>query len=90
LKPTLFLEQSKEGAPVHHREPGVAQGHHVVAPGLVLEHGALAEPCPGGQAGKAGGLAAAGYDAHPGETGDDTGPIFKMVAAHEDEFIGAV
>ena len=43
-----------------------------------------------GQAGKTGGLAAPGYNAHSGQTGDDAGPILKIVAAHEDEFVGAV
>jgi hypothetical protein len=40
------LEQPEEGAAVHRRQASVAQGHHVVAAGLVLEHGTLAEPCP--------------------------------------------
>ena len=37
-----------------------------------------------------GGLAAARYDAHPGQTGNDAGPVFKGIAAHKNAFIGAV
>jgi hypothetical protein len=84
------FKQPEEGAAVHHRQTCVAQRHHVVAPGLVLEHGAFAEPCPGGETCKTGGLAATGHDAHSGETGHDAGPIFEIVATHEDEFIGAI
>src|SRR5207244_99356 len=60
------------------------------APGLVLEHRALAEPRPGGQACEARRLAAAGYDAHPRQAGDNAGPVFELIAAHEDEFVGAI
>ena len=38
------LEQPEEGGAVHHGQTRVAQRHHIVAPGFVLEHGALAEP----------------------------------------------
>ena len=48
IEPHAVLEQPEEGAAVHHRQTGVAQGHHIVSPGLVLEHGALAKPRTGG------------------------------------------
>ena len=90
LNPDAVLEQPQERAAVHHRDPGIAQRHHVVAPGLVLQHGALAEPSAGGETCKARGLAAAGNDAHPRQAGDNAGPVVELVTAHEDEFIGAI
>ena len=84
------LEQPDEGLAVHHGQSRVAQRHHVVARGFVLQHAPLAEPGAGGQSGKACGLAAARDDAHPRQPCDHAGPVFEMVAAHEDEFIGAI
>ncbi len=84
------FEQPHEGRAVHDGEAGVAQRHHVVAAGLILEHGALPEPGAGGQAGETGRLAAAGDRAHPGEAGDDAAPVIEAVATHEDEFVGTI
>jgi len=90
IEPHAVLEQPEEGASIHHRQARIAQRHDIVAPGLVLEHGSLAKPCPGGQARKTGGLAATGHDAHPGKAANDAGPVFEAVASHKDVFIGAV
>src|SRR4051794_25277486 len=78
------LEQPDEGSAIHHGKSRIAQRYHVVAPRLVLEHGPLAEPGAGGQAGKARGLAAARHDAHPSKAGDNPSPVLEGIAAHED------
>src|SRR5882757_2858333 len=90
VEPHAVLEQPEERAAVHHRQTRIAQRHHVVAAGLLLQHRAFAEPCPGGEAGKTGGLAAARHDAHPGKSRDHAGPVIEMIAAHENEFVGAI
>lgn len=81
------FEKPEESGTVHQGEPRITQCHQVVAPRLVLQHGALAEPGAGRHPGETDCLSVARHRPQPNQAGDHSRPVFKAIAAHANDLI---
>jgi hypothetical protein len=79
------VQQPVEGFAPHAGDAGVAQGDHVVAARLRLQHRAFAEPAAGGDACVARGLARGPVARHLGQAFDDAIPVVYRFALAADE-----